>query len=64
MYMGEGPANGQLDCSVTYKFQTGSAWAYTQDYMELSGVLLYLSNISNYEQRNLICKIGKIIPYG
>ena len=46
------------------KFQIGSAWAYTQEYMELSGVLLYLSNINNYEQHNFICNIGKIIPYG
>ena len=45
------------------KFQTGSAWAYTQEYMEFSGVLLYLFNINNYEQHNLICIIGKIIPY-
>ena len=56
MYMGEGSANGQLDGSVTYfqtQFQTGSAWAYTQEYMELSGVLLYLSDINNYEQHSV-----------
>ena len=46
------------------KFQTGSAWAYTQEYMELSGVLLYWSNINSNVQHNLICNIGKIIPYG
>ena len=46
------------------KFQTGSARAYTQEYMELRGVLLYLFNINSYGQYNLICDIGNIIPFG
>ena len=54
----------KLMALLPIKFQTGPAWAYTQEYMELSGVLLYLSDINSYEQHNLICNIGKIIPYG
>ena len=45
------------------KFQTGSTRTYTHEYMELNGVILWISNINSYEQHNLICDIDKITLY-